>query len=74
MNFGVTYAAKDELSSKNFENEYSQTFNKKSLKHLRDNKSKILTFAAFKNPRKISAGSLHTCALDDEGVKCWGGD
>ena len=26
----------------------------------------------FKNVRQISAGGMHTCALDDEGVKCWG--
>lgn len=24
------------------------------------------------NPRRVAAGVYHTCALDDEGVKCWG--
>ncbi|MDO9181919.1 MAG: RCC1 domain-containing protein, partial [Bacteriovorax sp.] len=28
--------------------------------------------ANLRNPKMISAGSDHTCAIDDEGVKCWG--
>jgi len=27
---------------------------------------------ALKNPHQVSAGGYHTCAIDDEGVKCWG--
>jgi hypothetical protein len=26
----------------------------------------------LKNPRQVSAGFYHTCALDDNGVSCWG--
>lgn len=26
----------------------------------------------LKNPRQVSAGFSHTCALDDNGVSCWG--
>ena len=32
------------------------------------------TVPALKNPKMVSAGGVHTCALDDEGVKCWGGN
>lgn len=30
--------------------------------------------ADLKNPRLIAPGPTHTCALDDDGVKCWGKD
>jgi Regulator of chromosome condensation (RCC1) repeat len=27
---------------------------------------------AFSNPRVLAAGETYTCAIDDDGVKCWG--
>lgn len=29
---------------------------------------------SLNNPTQISAGLMHTCVLDDNGVKCWGGN
>lgn len=33
---------------------------------------KELKAPPLKNPRQVTAALLHTCALDDEGVECWG--
>src|SRR5262249_35444886 len=30
------------------------------------------TVPALRNPTQVTVGDLHTCALDDDGVKCWG--
>jgi hypothetical protein len=30
------------------------------------------TLQGFKKPKMVSSGETHTCAIDDEGVKCWG--
>ena len=30
--------------------------------------------AVLTNPRALTAGAYHSCAIDDDGVKCWGYD
>jgi hypothetical protein len=35
---------------------------------------KIPAHVSLKHPRQVSVGKMHVCALDDDGVQCWGND